>query len=305
MFEEKDDTILARWLADDLNPEEQEEFESSPEFKEFQEIVQGMERFKRPKVDTSALKQRMIAEIEKKSAVPPKVVRMRPLYYALAAAASIVLIVGLFFNTITYTTGFGEQLTVDLPDGSVIQLNAVSEISRNRFFWSSNKEVNLKGEAFFEVEKGDGFQVETQSGKVSVLGTKFNVRSRTSNFELACYEGKVMFEAFETKQQAILQERRALKFANGILEEVRLKDFQPPWTEGRSTFSNVTLHEVIKELEAQYGITVQFQTTMGQGRFTGSFVHNDLDVALKSVFLPMGLNYELSNDGKTVLVTTP
>lgn len=305
MFEEKDDTILARWLAGELSPEEREEFESSPEFREYEEIVQGLERFKRPNVDTGALKQRVMVEMERKSAGSSKVVRMRPLFYAMAVAASIVLVVGLFFNKVTYTTGFGERLTVDLPDGSVVQLNAASEISRNRFFWSSNKEVNLSGEAFFEVEKGDGFRVTTQSGTVSVLGTKFNVRNRSSNFELACYEGKVGFDASQTGEQAVLVQGDVIKLVNSRIEKGKLQTGKPSWIQGRSTFSNVPLQEVIQELEAQYGIKVQSQTAMDQERFTGSFVHNDLNVALKSVFLPMGLNYQLFKDGKTVLVTTP
>lgn len=296
---------MARWLAGDLGPEEREEFENSPEFRDYEEIVQGLERFKKPTIDTAALKQRVMAEVVKKSAASPKVIRLKPIFYAMAVAASILLIVGLFFNKVTYSTGFGERLIVDLPDGSVVQLNAASEISRNRFFWSSDKEVKLSGEAFFEVEKGDGFQVTTQSGTVSVLGTKFNVRSRTSNFELACYEGKVGFEASQTGEEAVLVQGDAIKLVNSRIEKGKLQKVEPSWIQGRSTFSNVMLYEVIKELEAQYGIEVQFQETMGQGRFTGSFVHNDLDVALKSVFPPMGLNYQLSNDGKTVLLTTP
>ena len=303
MFEEKDDTIMARWLAGELSAEEQKAFEESSEFQEYQSIIQGMERFQKPNINIPGLKEKVMQGIQTKTASPSKLIKMKPLVYVLTAAASIVLIIGLFFNKVTYRTGFGEQLMVSLPDGSTVQLNAVSEISRDRFFWSTDQGVNLIGEAFFEVEKGDGFTVSTSSGTVEVLGTKFNVRTRTSNFGLYCLEGRVRFKASSTGEQAILEKGDALRLENDVIEKEELQEQIPSWLLGRSSFSNVKFQEVIQELEAQYGIDITSQVAAGQERFTGSFVHDNLEIALKSVFLPMGFTYEVSEDGKTVNVS--
>lgn len=305
MFEDKDDTILARWLAGELTPEEQEEFENSAEFLEYQQISQGMERFKKPNFNTSALKDKVLRQIENEEP-KSKVIRLKPLYYAIGIAASLALIIGIFFNEVSYSTSFGEQLAVDLPDGSTAQLNADSKLTHKRFFWKKNKLVNLKGEAFFKVEKGDGFRVETKSGTVSVLGTAFNVRTRSTNFSLACYEGKVKFETGKPNEEAILEHGDGINLnAEGVIEREKLKESSPSWTQGVSTFTNVVLVEVIQELEAQYGITVQHNLANDNDGFTGSFVHNDLEIALKTVFVPMGITYEVSENQKTILLKTP
>lgn len=305
MFEDKDDTILARWLAGELTPEEQKEFENSKEFLEYQRISQGMERFEKPNFDTSVLKDKILAQIENKES-KGNVIRLKPLYYAIGIAASLALIVGIFFNEVSYSTSFGEQLVVNLPDGSLVQLNADSQLTHNRFFWTNDKAVNLKGEAFFKVEKGGGFKVETESGTVSVLGTEFNVRARSVNFSLACYEGKVKFETGKPNGEAILEHGDGISLNTaGVIEREKLKEDFPSWTQGTSVFSNVVLVEVIQELEAQYGITIQHNLANDADRFTGSFVHNNLEIALKTVFVPMGIAYEVSIDEKTILLKTP
>nr|WP_299343251.1 FecR domain-containing protein [Allomuricauda sp.] len=305
MFEEKDDTILARWLAGELNEEEQKEFESSSEYEIYQRIAQGMQRFSKPGFDTGSLKRRVLAQTTETKNVSGRVVRLRPLYYTLAAAASIVLVIGLFFNKVTYGSNYGEQLAVILPDGSEVQLNADSELSRKRFFWGNNKEVVLKGEAFFKVEKGEGFQVKTESGVVSVLGTEFNVKTRGSFFELVCYEGKVKFESPTPVEDVILNPGDAIKIEGLELQRHKIQDVEPSWLKGRSSFSNVPLIEVIQELEAQYGISIEHRLKGNEGRFTGSFIHKDLNTALKTVFLPMGIEYEVSSDQKKVTLQMP
>lgn len=301
MFEEKDDTILARWLSGELSSEEQLEFENSPEFLEYQQIAQGMERFNKPNFDTERLKKKVMSHLDEKQSNAGKVIALKPLYYAIAAAASVALIFGIFFSEVQYTTGVGEQLTIELPDGSSVQLNADSELSHNRFLWMNNKTVRLSGEGMFKVEKGDGFEVDTQLGTVAVLGTEFNVKSRAAHFGLTCYEGKVRFET-ETKKQAILTQGDALRLTkDGDLETSKTGRSFPSWMEGKSSFSNAVLEEVIRELEAQYKVSIQNDLTHDPGRFTGSFVHDDFDIALKTVFVPMGINYELQNPQLIVL----
>ena len=82
---------------------------------------------------------------------------------------------------LSFQTTYGETKRILLPDSSTVLLNANSSIS-----WSTQwkqvgkREVNLKGEAFFDVRKMNGMQFVVQSGgmKVKVLGTVFNVRNR-------------------------------------------------------------------------------------------------------------------------------
>ncbi|MEM1258898.1 MAG: FecR domain-containing protein [Bacteroidota bacterium] len=298
MFEEKDDTIMARWLAGELTETERAEFEASSEYVEYQRLAKGLQAFEKPQFDKEALRNKVWHGIENQG--PSKAIRLRPLYYAIGIAASLLLLLGLFFNQVNYSTNIGEKLAVELPDGTKVHLNAKSSLRHHRFFWTQNKEVDLTGEAFFTVTKGDDFMVNTKSGSIGVLGTAFNVKVRDASFELHCYEGRVRYDHAEEQQQSYLNAGDAVELKGNILLEFKHSESRPLWQEGRSSFSNAELSTVMKELKVYYGISFDYGPTAIKGHFTGTFVHDDLKLALKSVFVPMGVVYELSEDQKTV-----
>ena len=55
----------------------------------------------------------------------------------------------------------------------------------------TKRDLTLEGEAYFKVQKGQTFSVNTTDGVVKVLGTHFNVKQRNNYFEVNCYEGLV------------------------------------------------------------------------------------------------------------------
>ncbi len=303
MFEEKDNTILARWLAGTLTQEEKTEFEKTTEYKEYVEIVEGLGQFKKPDFNTEALRTKIKTQINQQK--KGKVINLKPFFYAVSVAASIVLIIGIFFNEITYKTQNGEQLAVILPDGSKVQLNAKSQLTRARFFWKSNKALTLQGEGFFDVQKSDGFTVHTTSGAITVLGTQFNIKTRKNIFELSCYEGKVQFIANTTKEKSVLTKGEAIKLLKDTIEKQTINEGFPAWTKGRSSFNDVPLIEVLDELKVQYGIDIEYNTIDTSKTFSGSFFHNDLEIALKAVLVPMHINYKLANNQKTLILLSP
>ncbi|MEL6973957.1 MAG: FecR domain-containing protein, partial [Bacteroidota bacterium] len=65
---------------------------------------------------------------------------------------------------------------------------------------------------------------------------------------------------------------------------------------------NAEISEVLQELDIYYGVSFNFEPNLIQGHYSGTFVHNKLELALKSVFVPMGLAYEISEDQKTVVL---
>ena len=291
---------MARWLAGELTEAERVAFEASSEYAEYLRLAEGLKAFKKPNYDKEALREKVWQGIE--SQKPTKVLRFKPLFYTIGIAASLLLLFGLFFNQVTYTTGIGEKLLVELPDGTSVNLNAKSKLSHNRFFWENNKEVDLDGEAFFKVTKGADFTVQTEKGRVGVLGTEFNVRVRPNTFELYCYEGKVRYENKEGQQASTLVAGDAVSLKDNILLEFRHTDNGPSWQTGKSTFSNAELYVVLHELEIQYGISFSYEAQVVQGHFTGTFLHDNLELALKSVFVPMGIDYKVADDQKTVIL---
>ncbi len=294
---ESDKTFIARWVAGELSEEEAFEFEKSDAFKDFNRINEEIQKYKAPAIDK---RQSLIATKAKISFGKQRKNTYKTWY---AIAASIVVILGIFtfFNaTESYITSYGEQLAITLPDGSKIQLNADSKLSHKRFLWLDNRSVSLQGEAYFEVEKGEGFKVTTTNGNVTVLGTKFNIKTRAKIFELNCFEGVVRFDKLATSESHILKQNdRIISSENKIIPQ-EIRENSPSWINGISTFKERPLKEVLDEMRIQYNITFQSKDIDLSKLFTGSFVHNDLEKALKSTLTPMGIFYTLSKD-KTIV----
>ena len=96
-------------------------------------------------------------------------------------------------NTVNINSDLGiRKKVISLSDGSKIYLNAGSDLSYSKYYDSENRKVSLSGEAYFDVKRGiNPFIISTEYAKITVLGTKFNVRSRDDGFEVGVNEGAV------------------------------------------------------------------------------------------------------------------
>ncbi|MBK6947309.1 MAG: FecR domain-containing protein [Haliscomenobacter sp.] len=167
-----------------------------------------------------------------------------------AAAASVALLAWFFlaYNpTKVVLTENAQQLALDLPDGSRVNVNAATELTYQPKSWKKERRVHLEGEAFFQVEKGEPFIVETDLGKVEVLGTSFNVKSREGYFEVDCFTGKVRV----TNQNGSMQvlnpgQSTRIDLASGALTTPAVYDpgLTATWREGKFYFQEATLKEV-------------------------------------------------------------
>lgn len=296
---EIDKSFLARWAANELTNEELAEFKKTDAYKDFKLINAISQNFKGPIIDKNAALIKTKAKIAKEKG---KVKKLNPsLWYSIAA--SILLVLGLFYGlntTKTYETSIGEQLAISLPDGSTVKLNANSKMSHKRFFWKNNRSLNLKGEAYFEVQKGSDFKVTTSYGNVTVLGTKFNIKTREHIFELNCFEGAVRFDQKETNAHKTLHQNDQIIISNGAIKDTKITLTTPSWINGLSIFENRPLKEVLNELSSYYAITFNTENIDDTKLFSGSFVHNDLEKALRATLTPMGIVYNFSKE-KTVI----
>ena len=219
-------------------------------------------------------------------------------------AAVLVLGVALFYflftdDAVKIETLAGEKRTIELPDASTVTLNALSSLQYDKDAWPDRRELELEGEAFFDVSKGKTFSVNTANGTVTVLGTEFNVKQRGTFFEVSCFEGKVQVDRASDRE--ILTAGELLRYSEGRLVRGRISDDGPSWTKNISSFQNVRLFEVLAELERQYGIKVSTGEVNTDILFTGGFVHDDLENALKSITEPLGLNFVHENSNRVSL----
>ena len=227
-------------------------------------------------------------------------------YIGVAAAVAAIVTFTFLFNTqeevtptpvaVEISTETSETETQILPDGSKVFLNASSSISYDGEW---NRELTLKGEAFFEVVKGDKFLVKTEFGDVQVLGTSFNVFARDGNFKVACKTGKVQVRVPEksivediTPGQMIAIDADTVKRAMNLPEQIG------NWQKGEFYFDNQPIQEVFYEFERQFSIEIEFLGS-DEMLFTGYFENsNDLETALESVCIVMDLQFQKTGQNK-------
>jgi transmembrane sensor len=286
--------ILHKYLNGEASPEEIARLKESPEYAAYVKIADATAEFETPAFNVESNKKAIDSKLK-----DPKVRTIRPLAMILRVAAVVaVLLAGyLYLSTLdtTVTTGIAAKETFLLPDNSEVILNASSEIVYNTKKWNNNRTLALDGEAYFKVEKGSKFSVKTQQGIVSVLGTQFNVFSRDTIFNVNCFEGLVSVQFNDTLIK--LPAGNKLKIENGTLVvHTQSTKQSPSWITNESSFDNAGLATVIKELERQYPITITSQNTIVNKRFSGSFTHQDLMIALRSVFDPLQLEFTVEGD---------
>lgn len=293
--------LLQKWLDGTLTEEERKIFESSDSFKSFEKLSRSVQAFKAPDYDIES-------ELERVRASRPagaKTVEFSWVKPLLRMAASFALLISCYYiffkdnkTNSTVETLAGDKKELFLPDSSFVELNALSNLSYSNKM--KEREVELDGEAYFKVKKGSRFEVITDAGTITVLGTQFNVKSRKDFFEVICYEGAVrVVSSGKTVHLKPTQVFRSIK--GEPIKEFTSQDTEPSWVNHESSFQSVPFREVIKELEIQYNVTVSTKNVDDKQLFTGRFPHNDLTLALKSITLPLNLVFNVQDNRHIVL----
>ncbi|ABQ03199.1 FecR family protein [Flavobacterium johnsoniae] len=277
----KKNRLLAKWLNDDLSPDELAAFEASPDFEKYQKIKNYTAHLEVGDLDENA----MLSNILSQKKTAPKVV---PLYkkWAFRAAAIFVLALAVtfvmqFFVPETETADFGKRTTFSLPDNSEVVLNSGSEIQYKKWNWDNSRHLELKGEAYFRVAKGRKFEVETRLGKVTVLGTQFNVKTRKNRFDVVCYEGRVKVNYNNT--QILLTHGQSVSFENGKQVNLTVNTSKPEWIDNQIGFYKENIRSLLDEVERQYNIKIELNTKDTTSLFTGKLPAKDLNTALQII----------------------
>lgn len=273
---------LAKWLNDEMTEAELKEFQSQPDYHLYEKIKQYSSELQTDSFNDD----KMLSTILASKKETPKVV---PLYrnWVFRIAAILVLGFGLFFTyqTITPTTQLaenGKETTFLLPDNSEVVLNSGSEIEYKKWNWDDNRNLQLQGEAYFKVAKGKKFQVNTNLGKVSVLGTQFNVKARNNRFDVTCFEGRVKVNY--NSEEVILTKGQTVSFENNVKiihQAVALE--KPLWTVNQMDFEKENLTNVLDEIQRQYSITIEAKDIQSEQLFTGKIPADNIEVALQII----------------------
>lgn len=295
----EDDFDWTQWLENHESKKEEVEKASfllkNLGFKE-EENVKEKEDALWSKIDSK------IDSVKTKEKKNTRVIPLRPLIMAAASILLIVVFTGILRNGMnTSSTDFADVQNITLPDGSKVTLNAKSTLKISKRNWEENRVVKLEGEAFFDVQKGSKFLVETKLGNVEVLGTSFNVYARKDDFKVICKTGKVKVHSDRFNQLLMpnqsFEEKKTIQNFN---KEVKVNQERDSWLRGIYRYENESLSLVLKELERQFAFTIDLPEDLSNIKFTGSFNKENNKKALSEVLWPLGLKYEI--EGKKVIV---
>lgn len=287
-------TLLNKWLNQEADSKDLELINSDPELAEYIRISAAVSRMSPPEFDSRT----MFESIKSRRNLKRESVWKMRYLWPVAAAIALLLAVYTFLpqsEIKTYEVAYTQQQTIVLPDDSEVRVNAGSSLSFDAKQWHKKRAVQLVGEAYFKVAKGQKFTVKTQIGEVAVLGTQFNVKQRAGIFQVRCFEGRV--EVTAPGEKLILMPGDYTEWVNGHLIKKSKSETQPSWINGQSRFENETLQEIVAELQRQYNIKVYLGAKVKLTEtYTGGFTHNDLETALKAICLPLQLVYTIENN---------
>ncbi len=211
-----------------------------------------------------------------------------------------------------YKTMIGEHKTLTLGDGSVLKMNVKSALSIRM----SNKRRQVEmseGEVFFvaAADTNRPFEVRTPNGMVRVLGTAFNVKSRSGRVAVDVERGQVLVRD-DPKGPGDMRAGGVTLVAgqgvdidpSGRLSRLRPSDMKQvlAWQNRQAFFKNTPLGEVLRELELYHDVRVKlaFPELESKG-ITGRFDIGNLDQTLEVIMAAASLNAQREADGTIVL----
>ncbi|WP_298738906.1 FecR domain-containing protein [uncultured Chitinophaga sp.] len=189
-------------------------------------------------------------------------------------------------NTLIVPRGF--TYAVKLADSTTVYINAATRLKFPLVFKDSRREVEVEGEAYFEVapDPARSFVVHTGHADVVALGTSFNVTTYDNQFSTALLTGAVV----------VLEKNRMIQLSPGqaafkdqesgqlVMDNI-INDTVPGWVNGRYVFSKKTLKEVCSTIERLYDVEIIFdRPEIAQQKYNGAvYRHEPVEIFLDNV----------------------
>lgn len=218
-----------------------------------------------------------------------------------------------------------------LPDGSQVWLNSESKISYGKQFGSTLREVELTGEAFFDVvkDKNKPFIIHTSTIDIRVIGTAFNVRSYPGEktVETALIRGIVEVTVHNNPENKIIlkpNEKLVLQVPaknDKSVDRSTASDNNEPflsisklqylnndssavetsWTKNQLAFSSESLDEVAAKIGRWYGVEIMIKDQkLIEGKYTGVFEDESLTEVLNALKLTGNFRYVINKKQITI-----
>lgn len=272
------------------------------------------------------LKERMLFDVSlfsTKQDNKKKTIRFMPtLRWAARIAAAVIIAVSGYYMTTNYiynkdaqpqtiTVPAGQRAQITLADGTRVWLNAQSTLTYASDFGRNDRNVELDGEAYFEVAKNKKlpFYVHTEMHKVRVVGTSFNVCAYkgSKEFETTLVEGIVDIYP-SCNNQVITRLQKDEFFANydGRCKKTILPSYEYlRWKEGLYCFDDVPFSGILDKLEKYYNvkITVTSPRLLTHEGLTGKFREQDgIEHILRAISKEHPFKFRINENKDSIII---
>jgi len=225
-----------------------------------------------------------------------------------AGVLSLVFITGFlplwwsWLTTDTYRTAKGDSMSIQLSDGSRIDLNTDTELSVQ--YTSTRRSVKLEhGEALFSVVHNEEkpFEVIAADGRIQDIGTRFNVYRQADRVSVTVLEGEVSVATGQSSTAQYLVPGQQISYdSTGHTSAISRADTDAitAWQKGRLVFKSQPLSIVLEQLSRYHDASLQVDGSRLQTlKVSGVFPTDNLNLALNTIAgaLPIKVNQTATN----------
>ena len=307
--------LATKKLVGEISSDEQNQFEELIKSEENQKIYADLEKIwsnSSPSisVDASAAWEKLNHRIEKEE-ISVISIALSPYYRWMSVAAAIVIALGIFtlykFQTPKQVEFLASETTqIQLADNSLIDVKEGSKITYPESFNGNTREVNLSGEAFFDIERNEEkpFIIHTASVDVRVLGTSFFVKTfENGDTEVKVKTGKVEVSNPNDSSKVILTAGENILFEkiNTSFKQIKVEANKLYWQTKTLIFNRTTLNNVVEMLNHNFDKNVKVANdSLNNCKLTVTFKNQPFNEILDVVKETLNLTVKEEN-GEIIL----
>lgn len=228
------------------------------------------------------------------------------------------------------STRLGSKTRIQLPDGSIVWLNAGSKLIYDKDFGKEERPVTLSGEGFFDVVRDPSkpFIVRTTNIEVRVLGTVFNVKAypedKSSETSLIHGSLEVSIKS-RPRDKIILSSNEKLVVENKTLipKDSLSDDKELPvmslnqikhnpldnsvnetqWIDNKLVFDNEPFADIAVKMERWFGVEIEItDSSLAAKRMTGKFERENIEQALEGLSYASTTSFVFERKGNKIII---
>lgn len=207
------------------------------------------------------------------------------------------------------TSLMGQKISLKLPDGTQVKLNADSKLTVPEKFSGSSREVELIGEAYFDVVKDSSkpFIIKMPEFSVEVKGTSFDVKAYPNEDKVVAVRSgivEVSSKGIGKSVELTKDEMSKISVMKNTIEKSQIldQDLIFGWVDQDLIFKNQTMDEVLKEVARWYGVNIVMKTGKKSDKlYTARHDNNPgLKQVMESVSFVFEVKFEIDGNELTI-----